>query len=107
MSISISVDVTQIRKERIRKFKRHNGTEGQSLDLILIDSKNNEYGDHYLVKQASTQEERDAGLKLPILGNARDWSRVDQQQQPQAQPQPQAQAQQQVQPSFEDDDIPF
>tara|TARA_R100001129_G_scaffold182134_1_gene162294 strand:- start:530 stop:841 length:312 start_codon:yes stop_codon:yes gene_type:complete len=103
MSISISIDVTQIRKERIREFKRHDGTKGRSLDLILLDSKNDKYGNHYFIKQASTAEERDAGLELPILGNAKDWSRVDNQQQPQPQPQ----AQQQVQPSFEDDDIPF
>ena len=105
MSISISIDVTQIRKERIREFTKQDGTVAQYLDLTLIDSPNNKYGDHYFVKQKTTAEERQGGLDLPILGNAKDWSGVDQQQQPQAQPQPQAQ--QQVQPSFEDDDIPF
>ena len=105
MSISISIDVTQILKERIKEFKRHDGTKGRSLDLILLDSKNDKYGNHYFIKQTSTAEERDAGLELPILGNGKDWSRVDQQQQHHSQPQPQAQPQ--VQPSFEDDDIPF
>ena len=105
MSISISIDVTQIRKERIREFTKQDGTVAQYLDLTLIDTPNNQHGDHYMVVQKTTAEERQGGLKLPILGNAKDWSRVDQHQQPQAQAQPQAQPQ--VQPSFEDDDIPF
>ena len=101
MSISISIDVTQIRKERIREFTKQDGTVAQYLDLTLVDSPNNQHGDHYFVVQKTTQEERQGGLKLPILGNAKDWSRVDNQQQHHSPPQPQAQ------PSFEDDDIPF
>jgi hypothetical protein len=66
--IAIRVDVDLIDKKRFYK-----GKKGRYLDLILFESKNNKYGDDYIVKQSMTQEERESGRKpdLPILGNGK------------------------------------
>ncbi len=50
-----------------RYFK---GAKGNYIDLVLIETPNGQYGD-YMVKQSVTKEERLAGVKLPILGNAK------------------------------------
>lgn len=97
MSISISIDVTKIDRSRIKDHS--NGSK--YLDLTLIDTPDSQYGDHYMVVQKSSADERQAGVKLPILGNGKDWSRIDQQQAPQ-QPAPPAQ-----QTADDGDDIPF
>jgi hypothetical protein len=66
--IAIRVDVDLIDKKRFYK-----GKKGRYLDLILFESKNNKYGDDYIVKQSMTKEELESGRKpdLPILGNGK------------------------------------
>lgn len=68
--ISISLDATLIDKARLKPFKRRNGDEGKSLELVLIPTPNGEYGD-FIVKQSVTKAEREAGVQLPILGNGK------------------------------------
>ena len=52
-----------------RLFK---GQKGRYLDLVLIETPDGKYGD-YMVKQGLTKEEREAGVKMPILGNAKNF----------------------------------
>lgn len=63
--ITAKIDVTKIDKARLFK-----GAKGIYLDVILIDKKN-EFGDDYMIVQSVTKEEREKGIRGPILGNAR------------------------------------
>jgi hypothetical protein len=68
--LTISLDVTKIDKARLKEVRRKNGETAKFLDLVLIDTPNSEYGD-YVVTQQVSKEERENGVKLPILGNAK------------------------------------
>lgn len=64
--ITLKIDVTKIEKQRLFK-----GEKGTYLDVILLPAKDNQYGDDYMVCQRVTKEEREAGKRGAILGNAR------------------------------------
>lgn len=64
--ITAKLDVTKIEKSRLYK-----GEKGTYLDIVLIETKNSQYGDDYMVVQGVSKEEREAGKKGNILGNAR------------------------------------
>lgn len=96
--VNLKIDVTKIDKERLFK-----GEKGTYLDLTtFIDTENqSQYGDNGTISQAIDQDERDQGVKMPIIGNARVFWEGNSQEnhqpsQPQNQPAPQS-----------DDDIPF
>lgn len=108
LGISLKIDVTKIDKARI-----HEGAKGKYVDLTaFIDTENaGQYGDNGFISQSVTREEKEQGVKLPILGNVKVfWKQApdpnnisDQQRRPQAPPPP---------PPFEDDgesidDVPF
>ncbi len=65
-TIVAKIDVTKIDKNRIFV-----GKKGKYIDIVLIETPNNEYGDSHMVVQQVTKEERKAGVKGPILGNAK------------------------------------
>lgn len=71
--ITVKIDVTKIDKSRLFK-----GKKGTYLDLVLIPNKKaTQYGDErdeqtHMVCQSITKEERDAGDRGPILGNAKE-----------------------------------
>ena len=69
--ITLSIDVTKLDKGRLKEFARRDGTAGKSLELVIFETR----GGKLLVKQSCTKEERDARLEMPILGEARDWSK--------------------------------
>jgi hypothetical protein len=64
--IKISIDVTKIDKEKL-----YTGKKGTYLDAALIPTPNNQYGDDYMIVQGISKEEREAGQKGNILGNAK------------------------------------
>jgi len=68
--LTLQIDVTKIDKSRLKEVRRKNGETAKFLDLVLIDTPNSEYGD-YMVTQQVTKEERQNGVKLPVLGNAK------------------------------------
>jgi len=68
--ITLSIDVTLLDKSRFKRHTRKNGNQAIFAELILIDTPNGEYGD-YMVKQSVTKQERENGVNLPILGNAK------------------------------------
>jgi len=63
--IAIQIDVKKIDKSRLFE-----GKKGTYLDVILIETPNSDYGDYMAVEQIS-KEEREAGKKGTILGNAK------------------------------------
>lgn len=46
------------------------------LNLELIEGKEpGKYGDTHFVKESTTKQEREEGVKLPIIGNAKPWGK--------------------------------
>ena len=68
IGFNIKIDVTKLDKARF--FKGKKGTYADLTCFIDTDTVS-EYGDNGTVSQAITSEERNNGLKLPILGNAK------------------------------------
>ena len=66
--ITLSIDVTKLDKSRFYK-----GKKGTYANITLIETSNDQYGNTHAAVQSSTKEERDAGLKLPFIGNAKDF----------------------------------
>lgn len=105
VGINIKVDVTKIDKERLFK-----GQKGTYLDLTaFVDlDQQSEYGDNGTVTQAVTKEEKQQGVKLPILGNVKVFWRDGTPQANVAPAAPQAPQQApQVPDQFDSEDIPF
>ncbi len=99
--IYVKIDATKIDKARL--FAGKNGAK--YLDLVLVPSANSKYGDTHFVTQSCTKEERQGGLKMPIIGNAKEQPPRDGQSAPQCSaPAPRA-----TPPPAEnlDEDVPF
>lgn len=65
--ISISLETGKIDKAKLRKDNK-----GRTwLDVILIDTPNNHYGNDFMCAQGVSKEERQAGVRGAILGNGK------------------------------------
>jgi hypothetical protein len=66
MIIKAKIDVTKIDKARLFK-----GTKGTYLDLSLLENKagTDQYGNDGFICQDVSKEEREQGIKGPIVGN--------------------------------------
>ncbi len=93
----------QIDFEKLDKLRFHKGKKGTYGNFtIFLNSEPDKYGQNGGIKQADTKEERDAGIKLPFVGNAKTfWS-----DNPDFQPARVEQAQEPKTDEF-DDSIPF
>lgn len=101
--ITARIDVTKLDKSRLYK-----GEKGTYLNVILIPTPGGEYGD-WMIKEDMTKEEREGGLQLPILGNAKEIHPKGQapQQRPQTAMQQARESDYMVHPDDEKDEIPF
>ena len=79
--IKCKIDVTKIDKARIFV-----GEKGKYIDITLIETPNDKYGNSHMIVQDVTKEERLAGVKGPILGNAKTFGARPTQPQQQSQP---------------------
>lgn len=95
--IIAKIDVTKIDKSKLFK-----GQKGTYLDVVLIDTPNSQHGDDYMVVQGVTKEDREAGVKGAILGNAKITGQPKQQAQKPNRPSPAPASQ-----AFEGGEIPF
>ena len=109
IGLTLSIDVTKIDKTRLFK-----GKKGTYLDITtFIDVDNvDQYGNNGFISQSTTKEERQAGVKTDILGNAKVFfndASPEPTMQYAAPQQHQAAPQQQTAPSYEydDSDVPF
>jgi|GEM_PF-3399629 len=70
--INAKIDVTLIEKARLFHGKKANkaGKMPQYLDIVLIPTPDARYEQTHMIVQSITREERDAGLRGTILGNA-------------------------------------
>jgi hypothetical protein len=99
--ITLKLDVTKLEKNRF-----HHGKKGIYTDLILIEHPN-EYGDDGFVAQSVSKEEREEGIKGPIVGNWRETNKkppASTREAPPMPPKPPASPQREL---IQDDDIPF
>ncbi len=107
VAVALKIDVTKIDKARLFK-----GAKGTYLDAtIFLDlGEADQYGNHGMITQSVSKEDKDAGIRGEILGNGkivwRDEGEAPRQAPRQAQA-PRQQAQQSAPPDFYDDDIPF
>lgn len=60
------IDVKKIDKDRLYK-----GEKGTYLDIVLIPTPDNKFGDTHMIVQSVSEEERKAGKRGAILGNAK------------------------------------
>lgn len=106
--ITARIDVTQIEKARL-----YQGKKGKYLDFVLIPSPNSRYEDTHMIVQSVSAEERKAGIKGPILGNAKELEsdRPRLQDSPPAHKRQLTQAPGRAEPDWvadvADDDVPF
>lgn len=92
------IDVTKIPKERIFV-----GAKGKYIDICLIETPNDQYGNDYMITLSIPKAERDQGVKGPILGNAKVIGQAPA-------PRQQAPAPRQAPPARQenpDEDVPF
>jgi len=68
LGISIKIDVKKILKERL-----YQGAKGTYVDLTtFIDTENvDQYDNNGFISQSVSKDERDQGVKTPILGNCK------------------------------------
>jgi len=63
------IDVSKIDKDRLFR-----GAKGTYLDIVLIPTPDSQYGDTHMIKQDVSKDDREAGIKGNILGNAKEVS---------------------------------
>ena len=68
VGLSVRIDVTKIEKERLYK-----GSKGTYLDLTtFVDTDEvDQYDNNGFISQSVDKEERERGVKTPILGNVK------------------------------------
>jgi len=92
--VTLKIDVTKISKERLYK-----GKKGTYLDaVVFLDPQADQYGNNGMITESVSKEEREAGTKGAILGNAKIISGGQQTKQTQ---------QSAPQPPADEDDLPF
>lgn len=74
LGISIKIDVTKIDKSRL--FKGEKGTYLDLTTMIDLDELD-QYGNNGFIAQSVSKEERQNGVKTPILGNVKVFWRDD------------------------------
>jgi|DEB0MinimDraft_6_1074348.scaffolds.fasta_scaffold00570_15 hypothetical protein len=94
IGVNLKIDVTKIDKTRIFE-----GKNGKYVDMVcFVDTEEqDQFGNHGRIDQSVSKEEKQQGVKGPILGNARVFWKDEQTQQ----------TKQESQDKFEDDSIPF
>ena len=106
IGVNLSIDVKSIDKARL--VNHTNGKTYLNMTVFIDPNNPGQYGDHGMITQDVSKQEKDQGVKGPILGNCKVFWKENQQQTHDA---GMAQAQQAVRaPPAEDqfdDDIPF
>ena len=64
--ITVKIDVTKVDKSKLYK-----GQKGTYLDVVLIETPNDTYGNDYMAVQGVNKLDRQKGIKGAILGNAK------------------------------------
>ena len=70
--ITARIDVTKIDKRKL-----YRGEKGTYLDIVLIETPDNQYENDWMVKQSVSKQEREAGEKGAILGNGKNMKKEE------------------------------
>lgn len=65
--------IAKLDVSKIDKSKLYKGEKGTYLELVLMETKDDKYGNDFMVVQGVTKEDREAGVKGAILGNAKNF----------------------------------
>lgn len=82
-----SIDLELIEGARIHEMERKSGKKARFFKFVLIPTPGSDRGD-FIVKQATSAEERERGAEMPILGDVTDWSKRNKDDRPQRQQAP-------------------
>ena len=104
IGFNLSIDVTKLDKSRFYKGKK--GTYAK-LTCFVDTEETSQYGDNGTITQELSKEDRDNGVKLPILGNAKIFWKDGQSGQQSQGRQPQQNNQNNGYDAGMTDDIPF
>ncbi len=63
--------IVSVNLDKIDKSKAFKGKNGNYIDVVLLNTPDNQYGNTYMAVQGVSKEDRDAGIKGEILGNAK------------------------------------
>lgn len=61
----------KINRDKIDPKRLFKGEKGTYLDAVLIPTPDSKYGEDYMVVQGVSREERERGIKGPIIGSAK------------------------------------
>ena len=104
IGFNMTIDVTKLEKSRF--FKGKKGTYAK-LTCFVDTEETSQYGDNGTITQELSKEDRDNGVKLPILGNAKIFWKDGQSGQQSQGRQPQQNNQNNGYDAGMTDDIPF
>jgi hypothetical protein len=92
----LKINVTKVDKARL--FEGKNGAK--YLDLVVTELEEpDQFGNTMLIKQACSKEERQSGVKMPIIGNGKELTG--------SKPKPQAPKPTAAATTGDDDGLPF
>lgn len=100
--IRCKIDVTKIDKARL-----FTGQKGIYLDLTLIETPNDPYGNSHMIVQDVGKEDREKGIKGAILGNAKMFGKSSPATQPPAKSDTQPPSAMNKKLPNPDEDVPF
>ena len=69
IGVRVSIDVKAIEKARL--INHENGKCYLNMTVFIDPNNPGQYGDHGMITQDITKEEKDGGTKAPILGNVK------------------------------------
>ncbi len=69
LGVNFTIDLRKI--DRSRAYKAQNGAEFLDMTCFINPKEPSDYGQHGGIQQSTTSEEREAGLKMPYLGNVK------------------------------------
>jgi hypothetical protein len=70
--LTLKINVMKLQKERF--FEGKNGAKYADLIVMELDEPD-QYGNTFIVKQSLSKEERQQGVKMPIIGNGKSFDR--------------------------------
>jgi len=107
IGVNLSIDVKSIDKARL--VAHQNGKTYLNMTAFISPDEPDQYGQHGMITQDVSKQEKDNGVKGPILGNAKVFWKDNAQQQQQGMQQAQyaVNAPAPAKDDFEDSSIPF
>jgi len=72
-------DCIILRLEKSRAKPHQNGKIYLNLEAVANKNGEDQYGNSHFIVEPTTKDDRESGVKLPIIGNGKEWSNEGQQ----------------------------